>query len=345
MDSSKVEYLKQFKGGSMAKTFLIKKGENLYVRKEVEDESSLGLKKLEKQVDWILELEDEVAEIFPKVIEKNFGEKFGYYDMTYHQMPSFKDYLIEKGEVDDDIKRILSEIISYCSKIANKEYDTQKDKLSYVEKSHFNKMIERCEIVAKQSGIFKAFFNAPSLYINGKKYLNVKQIIDEIKKDTELMKLLTPKKWYRSHGDFTFQNILTDGKEFKIIDPRGEGEDTLYYDLSKLFQSCNAKYDLFFEGNYDCQFSLNDYSINYKIKEYEQLFDEVLDYIKKEIPKTFSLDKNWEIATLFYEGSHMVAMAPFRYEESLEFTLVAYAIGVKILNEVLEKWNRSKSNG
>ena len=97
MDSSKVEYLKQFKGGSMAKTFLIKKGENLYVRKEVEDESSLGLKKLEKQVDWILELEDEVAEIFPKVIEKNFGEKFGYYDMTYHQMPSFKDYLIEKG--------------------------------------------------------------------------------------------------------------------------------------------------------------------------------------------------------------------------------------------------------
>ena len=96
MNSSKVEYLKQFKGGSMAKTFLIKKDDNLYVRKEVEDESSLGLKKLEKQVDWILEREDEVAEIFPKVIEKNFGEKFGYYDMTYHRLPSFKDYLIKQ---------------------------------------------------------------------------------------------------------------------------------------------------------------------------------------------------------------------------------------------------------
>lgn len=341
---NKVKYLKQFKGGSMAKTFLIEKENQQYVRKEVEDKSGLGLSKLEKQADWIIDLEQEVAQSFPDVVEKNFGDSFGYYHMTYHEMPSFRDYLIEAGEVNDDIRRILKEIISYGAKIAREEISNT-DLSSYVKKSHIDKMLQRCEMVTQKDDIFNSFFDAPFLVINGKKYSNFKEITSTILNNKDLMNLLSPKQMYRSHGDFTFQNVLTDGQEFKIIDPRGEGEDHLYYDISKLFQSSSSKYDLFTEGNYVVDYSLNDNSINYKILENESLFNDTLNVIKEEIPKAFPVEKEWELIALFYEASHLVAMAPFRYEENLPFTLACYAIGVAQLNKIVEMWNGDNKNG
>lgn len=338
MNTPEAKYIKQFKGGSMAKTFLIEKNEELFVRKEVEDKSGLGLDKLEKQADWILSLESEVSKSFPDIVEKDFGTDFGYYDMTFHDMPSFRDYLIEVGEVNDDIRRIIKEIVDYGAKISIKEEDNGKNKANYVFQSHIDKMYQRCEMVTHQNEVFHSFFHAPKLLINGELCLNYFQVVGLIQKKIELMEILSPKKWHRSHGDFTFQNVLTDGKNFKIIDPRGEGEDSVYYDLSKLFQSSNSKYDLFTEGNYDVNYSLNDYSIDYEIKKHESLFDEVFEVLKEEIPKAFSLEKEWEMITLFYEASHMIAMAPFRYEENLEFTLACYAIGVKQLNDVLNMW-------
>lgn len=336
-------YIKQFKGGSMAKTFLIVKDGKMYVRKEVGDKSGLGLNKLEKQADWILDLEPEVAETFPKITTKDFGSDFGYYDMTYHDMPSFRDYLIETGEVNDDIRRIIKEIIAYGAKIASKEEESTKSNDVYIIKSHIDKMEQRCGIVAEKDEIFKRFFlNSPTIRVNGELCFNYYPIRDLILKRFDLLDALKPKKWHRSHGDFTFQNILTDGKNFKIIDPRGEGEDSLFYDISKLFQSCVGKYDLFTEGNYSVDYSLNDYSINYEIKKHEALFDEVFEVIREEIPKAFDLEEEWEIIALFYEASHFIAMAPFRYKENLSFALACYAIGVKKLNEVLIKWNNLK---
>lgn len=337
---SNVKYVKEFKGGSMAKTYLIEKNGELLVRKEVQDTSGLGIEKLEKQADWILELENEVAEIFPIIDKKDFGKDFGYYDMSYHDMPSFRDYLVEVGEVNEDIKRILREIVAYSAKISSKEEISNKDKKSYVKKSHLDKMEKRCEIVVKKDDTFRILFNVPEIIVNGTQYLNFHNIINKISNDSKLLELLSPKKWYRSHGDFTFQNVLTDGKNFKIIDPRGEGEDSLYYDISKLFQSCQGKYDLFSEGNYNATYSLNNNSINYEILNHESLFDEALELIKQEIPKAFSLEKDWEIIALFYEASHFVSMVPFRYEENLPFTLACYGIGIKKLNEVYERWQK-----
>ncbi|AEO93570.1 gp311 [Bacillus phage G] len=338
-------YIQEFKGGSMAKTFLIKKDNNLLVRKEVKDTSKLGLDKLEKQADWILDLEPEVATIFPVIEMKSFQNDFGYYDMSYHNMPSFRDYLINTDSINNDIVEIVKEIVSFGAMISSKEEtESTKDKSTYIKKLHFDKMLKRCCIVTQKNEIFNEFFNTPSININGSLYDNFNIIREKILNDSEFMELLSPKKWYRSHGDFTFQNILTDGKQFKIIDPRGEGEDSIYYDLSKLFQSCKGKYDLFIDGNYSVNYSLNDNSIDYKIIEHEELFNDIFEVIKTEIPKVFNLEKEWEIITLFYEASHFVSMVPFRYEENLPFTLACYAIGIQKLNEVFEKWNKVKQH-
>lgn len=343
MDNKEVRYLQQFKGGSMAKTYLIKKDKKQFVRKEVRDTSGLGLDKLEKQADWILNLEPEVSKIFPIVVTKDFNDSYGYYDMTYHDMPSFRDYLIEVGEINDDIRNLLKEIVSYGAQIVSKEEKgSKKNKETYIAKSHLEKMHERCDIVVQKDKTFTSFFYSNELLINGQKQLNLRDICFNILNDNDLLELLSPKTWNRSHGDFTFQNILTNGKEFKIIDPRGEGEDSIYYDISKLFQSVSGKYDLFIEDNYEVDYSLNNFSIDYKIKQHEALFNEAFEIIKEEIPKAFSVEKEWEIITLFFEASHFISMAPFRYEENLAFTLACYAIGIEKLNEVLSKWEELK---
>jgi hypothetical protein len=332
----KEKYLKKFKGGSMAKTFLIEKEKELYVRKEIRDQSSLGIEKLKKQLDWILDLEKEVSCIFPKIKEFNFKDEFGYYDMEYYNFPSFKEYVIGKKNIDEPIKKIISKILYYCKKI-NEKRTVQKEKKDYIKNQHIEKMIERCKSVSIQNDAFNTFLKADKIIVNGKEYDNLQTILRKIENNEKIMKILEPKEWYRSHGDFTFQNVLTNGNDFVIIDPRGEGEDSLYYDLSKLFQSCNSKYDLCYEENFKCSFDEKKLTIDFSIFEHVDLFEEVFLFIKRQIPEVFNLEKNWDLITYFYEGSHMISMAPFRYKESLEFTLLTYGTGIKILNEFYEK--------
>jgi hypothetical protein len=339
-----VTYIKQFKGGSMAQTFLINKEDQKCIRKEVRGDKSLGIDKLKKQLDWILALDKDLSLQFPQVVEYNFDNNYGYYDMTFYDMSTFHHYIIENGSLDTDIKNILSKIMLFGSELSQKEVVSNKDGVEYVRNDHLLKMVKRCMEVVQKSPEFKQIYNSPYLFINGQKYLNLNKLIDRILRDQNLLNFLAPQKWCISHGDFTLQNVLTDGKDFKIIDPRGEGEDTVYYDISKLYQSTHGKYDLLFEDNYKCTFDLNNGIIDYEILKHTELFDQIYNIILELIPNTFvNLEDNWHLKALFYEASHFVSMVPFRYKENIEITMLCYALGIKFLNEVLGAWTEIKN--
>jgi len=327
----------------MAQTYLIDKNGQQYVRKEVGGDKFLGIDKLKKQLDWIIALDKDLASQFPQIIDYNFDNcNYGYYDMTFHDMSTLHRYIINQGQIDTGIENILYQMMLFGSELAKQEVKSNKCQINYIVNDHINKMLKRCSDVKNED--FNKILNNKKLVINGKEYLNLKELINLLYKNDKLITFLAPQKWSISHGDFTLQNILTDGQNFKIIDPRGEGEDSIYYDISKLLQSCHGKYDLMYEGNYQCQYNLIDSTINYKFFNNEALFDQIYDIIKKLIPITYGkLEKHWYLKALFYEASHFISMVPFRYKENLEITILCYAIGIKLLNEVLEEWKKIKN--
>lgn len=327
----------------MAKTFLIRKDGTLRVRKEIDDSNSiLGMEKFQKQLDWLLALDDDVTPFFPKIIEHDTDGNYAYYDMTYYPMPTLSDYVISTGKFDRQIQDIVLQTLRICAKI-NREVQTDRDGELYLKRNHLGKMLDRCRLVLERDATFRSFFHADGLYINGKGYSNLTRIVDKIRNDRDLLHLLAPRTWHRSHGDFTFQNILTDGTDLRIIDPRGGDTDTVYYDIGKILQSCHGKYDLLYEGNYTCGYVEENPSIEYKIIRHEDVFNRIYTLVSESIPTFFGLDDHWRIRALFYEGSHFISMVPFRYVEGLEITLVCYAIGIQILNEVLYEWNGKDS--
>lgn len=331
----KVNIVKEFKGGSMARTFLIKKNGDFFVRKVVENNIPLGKEKLKDQWEWQYKFSQQIPNIFPKVSMFVVGKDYSYYDMEYIKLPTLRDIVIEeKGYDTASIRSYLyyGSIIAQPLNIDGPKTD------SYVMDKHLRKMQQRCESV-KHFNIY----NEPYIYINGKKYKNVSKIIGEIEQDTELLEFLRPKKWYRSHGDFTLQNVLTDNYDIRVIDPRGEDKDSIYYDLSKIFQSVHGKYDLIYDGNYEVWGSYDSNLVSYNIIENEELFNDLYETIKKLIPQYYKLeDENWETITKFYEASHFISMFPFRFIENKGTDILCYAIGVEILNEFMEEYYETK---
>lgn len=328
---SNVSFLQEFKGGSMAQTFLAQKDGLHFIRK-LSDLGHNSGDKLYKQWLWLYEFGKEHPGIFPEVSLFVIERDKCHYDMQYLEMGTLRDLLLK----DDVDLYLFEDVLEIGAEIAVPVKHKENGK-TYVENKHLKKMLERNKVLEPYP-----FYKSEYISINGKKYKNLKTLIEEIRNNDEFIDFVAPKKWYRSHGDFTFQNILTDGEIISVIDPRGEGPDSIYYDVSKILQSAYAKYDLLYEGNYKADFKGN--SINYEIFENVELFDRIYKTLVELIPDYYDLEDDWLLIAKFYCASHMISMAPFRLKENIEITLICYAIGVLILNEVINEWRIKKNS-
>lgn len=337
---SKINIVTEFKGGSMARTFLVKKNDSYFVRKIVNNsQGSLGAKKLFKQWEWISEVGRNAIQIFPEVSFFVFTKDYCYYDMEFINMPTLRDLLIKSEKMIDT--NILHKILECGSIIAQPLSSIKPSKTdSYIINKHIRKMIERCECISTLD-----LYKQDKIIINGREYINLKPLLEEIKNDSLLLKYLRPKRWYLSHGDFTFQNVLTNLIDIKIIDPRGEVTDSVYYDISKIYQSCHGKYDLLYEGNYRAYYTEGEVpKVNYVIYQHVEKFDTIFKIMRELIPQYYKLeDERWEMIAKFYEASHFISMTPFRLKENPQITFICYAIGIQILNEFMEEWKNVRT--
>lgn len=327
----------QFHGGSMAKTYLMEKYGTKFVRKYAFAKDKHGIDKLKSQWQWLFDFQQSNAMFFPKVSFFTHNKESAYYDMEYVEQDSLRDMILKEEQMDyylfDEVVRMLRYISSTPSPFhAPIVLD------SYIKINHLDKMTLRMG-----PAIANDWVKSPLININGKHNHNLLHILDKIENDKVLMKFLRPKagEMVRSHGDYTFQNMLTDGNDITLIDPRGEGPDSIYYDISKLFQSCHGMYDLLVEKNYNAQFERsddNEFSITYKIYDHTDKMEAIYESFLELIPEVLNLEEDWKLKALFYEASHFISMFPFRLKENIEITLLCYAKGIEILNEFWEEW-------
>lgn len=328
-------YIKNFSGHSLAKTSLIQNGNTMFVRKEVSDTDELGIAKLEKQYQWLSDIFESFPATFPRVLSSRKDKAYFAYHMEYSPWQSLSD-LVRFGHIDaHNAQNIISSVASFCfenlfyartSSIPHKNYIFSEIILK------LKKRIEKSELISKE---FKEFNEAPIFCFNGRTIRNSRQVFDSFQ-DRNVLKQLKPQMLGCVHGDLTFANILTDGKAFLLIDPRGEGADSYFYDIGKLYQSMACDLEGMLRKEHEVMIKQNGlvHSFSKSQNNPPMNEDEFFSFWKEK--PYISAEPNWKAKILFFAAAHFIGAVPFRlYAKDLETAILFYVQGLDLLERVI----------
>lgn len=204
-----------------------------------------GNDKLIMEIEWLKKLPNELKDKFPKVIDYSITPIESWFTMPYYNLENLRKKIISG-------KFSISKVLFYIEKILDYVFCNLYTRTisnpdeNWVKIKHFDRFYSRIELIQNITP-FNKILNSKYITINGKCYLNLKDLILKLENYHKVTNLFQPKKLIMIHGDLHFQNMLIDdeNEDFLLADPRGElnGSD-IYYDLGKLWHSFNGLYDL-----------------------------------------------------------------------------------------------------
>ena len=194
--------------------------------------------------------------------------------------------------LDDNI---LKDILNfYKNKFATEKFKKTDQFINNCKEIYYNKTYDRIKL-----------FVDTSLdrieYINGIKVPSILELLDKINWDLIYDKSIPS----RFHGDFQPENIIHDGKDFKLIDWRESFGDSLdvgdlYYDLGKLYHALIINGQIVLKKGYNYSVSNNKAYVDYNTKSNLLL---LLNYFEDFCKKN---NLNWDnvelLGTLQYIG-------------------------------------------
>lgn len=241
------------------------------------EKRSYKKEKLKQEFDFYSNLPIELKHYYPHV-------------HTFEEISGFASYMIKKIEVLDasymmfekhlfsetDIKRLITSLGEYLEKVPTKAV-TKTEYEENVKRDITAKNIERVnelkllrEAKDFNSICFKAGFKDLDQYVTE---LNSKISEEILKEKCETL--------YFSHGDLCFSNLLLEGDNLYLIDPKGATEQKhnyriIHYELAKICQSLIGNYDrinheLFEENELELNFTVEIPEPKMAIAEFEKL--------------------------------------------------------------------------
>ena len=327
-------------GGSFSKTSKMAKGKNnqSIIRKEV---TPLGEEKLIDEINWIISLPKEVARHFPEIISHNINKEPTYFEMPHYDYPTLRTLLLEENLNANDALGILENVFNFMFKeVYHEKRETAKN---YLPKVHLRKIFARLIQTKNMVYMFREIIDAEKLVINGVEYENILPLTTKIYQHWEMTKLLTPAYTSRTHGDLHFDNILinNDTNEFILIDPRGNFDYDVYYDLGKIWHSCHGLYDFIHSGKFDLEKDGKDFTYKFEDSDSYQTYKELLEGLPKLLLQHDDIteDPLWELRTLFSEASHFASVAPFqlKMDGKEDVAILCYLKGVELMNSIYDK--------
>ena len=195
---------------------------------------------------------------------------------------------------------------------------------------YLHKTIKRMESL-KQNNYLIDFDK--SIFINGKNYLSLNNIMKKLPQIIE-KNLLNTNKFCIIHGDMCFSNILIDPNYsfVKCIDPRGSfGSYDIYgdprYEIAKLLHSIEGLYDYIIKDMYELKCNGNE--IIYQVHKQEQECS-----ILEVFQKVFSDElRGHDKEIKLIESLLFISMIPL-HTESRDRQLAMLATGLSLLGEI-----------
>ena len=322
-----VAILEDYSSGSNATTLLCSKNGRVFYRKYSFGKDAL---KLKQQVDWIVNHENALR--LTQVKNVQYDAQCCSYDMPFvdnsiscfnyvHTVP-FKDAWSTLENVLNDLRKNLHSL--------NLRTSNTKDIEKYIKEK-----VEKNLNIIENSVYIKPLLKYDFLYINGKKYHNLKYLKKYLSYEY-LIKVFENDKYSDIHGDFTIENIicLKDAKKFEnyyIIDPNtGNIHESPYLDFAKLLQSIHGGYEFLMRTK---KVDIIDNHIDYlftKSETYYKLYEKLVEYFKKHF------DEQGIKSIFFHEIVHWLRLLPYKIEKNGQLSVLFYARFIIVANEIIE---------
>lgn len=272
--------------------------------------SSENVLKLKDEINYYLNLPDDVLELFPKLIDYN--KDFSSYTIEYIPYKSLSEVIITGQISFDEGKNILDKLFDILSAI-----HTTKSNILDLSQSNINflvqKTIDRINMLERDQLLSELVHN-DSVLINDKIYKTFKhyqeEFINILSKFFEQNPINTI-----IHGDFSFSNILycPETKDIKLIDPRGSfGKKGIYghpyYDYAKLMHCIHGNYDHIVNGKFELTEKSNSFSFHICSS---PLLEQLYIYFKNSLN-----NRKLEVEIIhLIESSLFLSMASLHYED------------------------------
>lgn len=315
--------------GSLTKLLVVER-----VRKEATAER---MEKLIDEYNFLNAIPEEFKASFPEIVHYGADGDTSFYEMQHYQIPSMRRLIFNKQIDKDSLLRWTQRIVLFNKALLESEPKPIDD--NYMRDLHWSRYFDRRQELSIRSDLFKTIFSQDELLINGRKLKSPDYIVERL---VDLEEELKPKMAGRfSHSDLHFSNILLDLKNehFIFIDPRGYERCDLSYDLGKIWHSVNGKYEMVANGYWEKGSGL-DYKLDQN--EYFQFLDDLKSPMM-ELLCDVSVEADRERAVKlieFNEAMHFITLVVFQIADDNveEKALVAFAIGVELLNAFWDKY-------
>ena len=304
LETENLNVIKELKGNSFSKVLLIEINKKYFIRKYIikNNENKRHYQKLKRQYYDIQRFNSYCSEICPNIYGEYDLDYIYYFDIEY--LDNYSHVTINNIDIIYNLLDILNKEIYSTKKLNNNKLWIDNFILNKIKINEYKKL----------DNIIDKIFNMDTIIINNKKYKGISFIFKNID-----FNLYTPKYLSVIHGDLTFENILFNNKNFKLIDLDGSDFiDAIELDFGKLLQSYLSNYEywskpsisnkLIKEINLTKNYiNTYEYKNNIDNKFYEYwgnlLENSDINYIKKK--------------GIFYMCIHLLRMIPYRYKSNI----------------------------
>jgi hypothetical protein len=296
--------LKELKGASFAKIYLVEKEGKKFVRKFILKTDLLQLEALKRQYEDLKRWHYYSKGFVPTLLTDIETTSYYAFDMEYldgyETLSTFsKPYPI----IQILLERLFQDV--YCYK------KPLKQPIQWLEEYLEIKVFPKFASLPSLSPAIESLIHHQGIYINSVFYPSLPELLKNIPYHEMSPQFICP-----IHGDLTLENIMVhpESKDIKLIDHAGSRYvDAIELDLGKLFQSIICNYHLWKE--YPSKVTLlsrNHYTI-------PELFIHNQDKYK-DIQSILEIyDSNTKLVFLkglYYMSTYFIRMVPFMYAQS-----------------------------
>ncbi|MEU3188776.1 phosphotransferase [Streptomyces sp. NPDC006923] len=327
-------------GGSHARTYirLHPASGRRTVRKEA---VGAGCGKLTEEIGWLHGLEATAGRHFPDVVESRIESHGVSMDLAYHHLPTLRR-LILAGEVDEEeaarwARRTLATLRRDLYPVGHRSAPDD-----YVRRTHLDRIERRLAETAAALPDRRRLWTADTVRVNGVSLRGAQHLVTAMANDEEALRILTPERLVRTHGDPHFDNILIDrdNHRFFLIDPRGNSGYDIAYDLGKIWHSVNSLYDLIHDGHVRVEAGDDEIDYTFTSPRLVAFYRGVRERIHAWLLATdwAQGDAHWLLKVRLAEAAHMCSVMPFHIVRDARETvaLACYARGLELLNSLYE---------
>ena len=285
--------------------------------------------KLIDEIKWYLKLPSDIEYIRPRIFRYSLRYDDVYVSMEYYAYHTLHELFLYGDLTEEQWINIFKRIHFILKDMGR--YTTEDVSVETALKDmYLHKTIKRMESL-KQNNYLIDFDK--SIFINGKNYLSLNNIMKKLPQIIE-KNLLNTNKFCIIHGDMCFSNILIDPNYsfVKCIDPRGSfGSYDIYgdprYEIAKLLHSIEGLYDYIIKDMYELKCNGNE--IIYQVHKQEQECS-----ILEVFQKVFSDElRGHDKEIKLIESLLFISMIPL-HTESRDRQLAMLATGLSLLGEI-----------